>query len=247
MGPRRRGNDRQGGSSRWEGDVTPDVELVRETIAGSHDALAALYDRHASTVFAVAMRTTRDRQLAGEVVQETFLALWDRAEQFDPQRGTLAAWLATIARNRAIDRLRSAGRHQRAATFSSFGDAGSDGRPIVEWLTDAGELIAVAEPDAGPELALDGKETRASIVEAIASLDPLERRVILLAYQDGLTQAEIASELGWPLGTVKTRTRRALHHLRDRLEAPSSRTPTRPPAIARDPSRLEEAALPVSR
>ena len=228
MGHRRRGNDRQGGPSRWEGDVTPDVELVRETIAGSHDALAALYDRHASTVFAVALRTTRDRQLAGEVVQETFLALWDRAERFDPERGTLAAWLVTIARNRAIDRLRSAARHQRAATFSSFGEDRSDDRSIVEWLTDTGELIAVAEPEAGPEVALAGKETRASIVEAIASLDPLERRVILLAYQDGLTQAEIATELGWPLGTVKTRTRRALHHLRDRLEEPQ-----RPPrAIA---------------
>ena len=71
--------------------MTPDVELVRETIAGSHEALAALYDRHGSTVFAAAMRTTRDRGLASEVVQEVFLALWDRAERFDPERGTLAA------------------------------------------------------------------------------------------------------------------------------------------------------------
>ncbi len=212
--------------------MTPDGDLVRETIAGSHDALAALYDRHGSTVFAVAMRTTRDRGLASEVVQETFLALWDRAERFDPERGTLAAWLVTIARNRAIDRLRAAGRHQRVATFSSFGEDGSDDRSVVEWLTDTGELIAAAEPDAGPELALAGKETRTAIVEAIDSLDPLERRVILLAYQDGLTQAEIAAELGWPLGTVKTRTRRALHRLRDRLEAPSPRTPARPAAIA---------------
>ena len=153
----------------------------------------------------------------------------------------------TIARNRAIDRLRAAARHQRVATFSSFGEDGTDDRSVVEWLTDTGELIAGAEPEAGPEVALAGKETRATIVEAIESLDPLERRVILLAYQDGLTQAEIAAELGWPLGTVKTRTRRALHHLRDRLEAPSSRTPTWPTAIARGPSRLEEAALPVSR
>jgi RNA polymerase sigma-70 factor (ECF subfamily) len=227
--------------------VTPDVQLVRETIAGSHEALAALYDRHGSTVFAVAMHTTRDRGLASEVVQETFLALWDRAERFDPERGTLAAWLVTIARNRAIDRLRAATRHQRVATFSSFGEDGTDGRSVVEWLTDTGELIAGAEPEAGPEVALAGKETRAAIVEAIESLDPLERRVILLAYQDGLTQAEIATELGWPLGTVKTRTRRALHHLRDRLEAPSARTPTRAPAMARGPSRMEEAALPGTR
>ena len=67
-----------------------------------------------------AMRASRDHWIASEVVQETFLAFWDRAERFDPSKGSLAGWLATIARNRAIDHLRAAGRHQRAATFSSF-------------------------------------------------------------------------------------------------------------------------------
>ena len=98
-----------------------DADLVRQLIEGSQDALAGLYDRHARAVFATAMRASRDRGIAAEVVQETFLALWNRAELFDPSRGALPAWLATIARNRAIDRLRAAGRHERAATFSSFG------------------------------------------------------------------------------------------------------------------------------
>ncbi len=87
-----------------------DAALVREVAAGSHDALAALYDRHADGVFAAASRLTSDRGLAEEVVQETFLALWNRAETFDPSLGSLAAWLHTIARNRAVDRLRAAGR-----------------------------------------------------------------------------------------------------------------------------------------
>jgi RNA polymerase sigma-70 factor (ECF subfamily) len=171
-------------------------------------------------VFAVAMRTTGDRSIASEVVQETFLALWDRAERYDPARGSLAAWLATIARNRAIDHVRAAGRHRRAATFSSFGQAGSDDRSVAEWLTSSGELVAAAGPEAEPEDALAGKEVRASIRDALATLDPAERRVISLAYDAGLTQVEIAARLGWPLGTVKTRTRRALHRLRDRLEPP---------------------------
>jgi RNA polymerase sigma-70 factor (ECF subfamily) len=201
-----------------DGDASSDTDLVREVIAGAHDALAVLYDRHSSVVFAVAMRTTRDRWMAGEVVQETFLALWDRAERFDPERGTLAAWLITIARNRSIDHLRAAGRHQRVATFSSFGDDGSDTRPVAEWLTESGELVSVAT-EVGPEVALADKETRSAIVDALDALDPLERQVLVLAYQAGLTQAEIAVELGWPIGTVKTRTRRALRRMREQLEA----------------------------
>ena len=82
-----------------------DAGLVRELVAGSHDALATLYDRHADAVFASAYRLTSDRGLAEEVVQETFLALWNRAETFDPSVGSLAAWLHTIARNRTVDRL----------------------------------------------------------------------------------------------------------------------------------------------
>ena len=94
------------------GDRQPpdDAALVREVAAGSQDALAALYDRHVDAVFAAASRLTSDRQVAEEVVQETFLALWNRAELFNPAIGSLAAWLHTIARNRTVDRLRAAGR-----------------------------------------------------------------------------------------------------------------------------------------
>jgi RNA polymerase sigma-70 factor (ECF subfamily) len=203
-------------------DPESDSSLMRQLIEGSHDALASLYDRHANAVFAAALRVTRDREIAAEVVQETFLTLWNRAELFDASRGALASWLLTIARNRAIDRLRAAGRHERAATFSSFGRGDMDDQSTVEWLTSTGELIGAAGSEPGPEMALSDKETRESIQDALASLSPLERRVIELAYDTGLTQAEIAAQLGWPMGTVKTRTRRALRHLRERLEGPQS-------------------------
>jgi RNA polymerase sigma-70 factor (ECF subfamily) len=205
-----------------------DTSLVRDMIEGSQQAVASLYDRHGGAVFAAAMRASGDRAIAEEVVQETFLTLWDRAELFDPSRGSLAAWLATIARHRAIDRLRAAARHERATSFSSFARAEGDDHSVVEWLTASGELIGAAGPEAVPEVALADKETRASIKQALASLDPMERRVIVLAYDGGLSQSEIAASLGWPIGTVKTRTRRALHHLRDRLELPGSRSPTAP-------------------
>lgn len=211
---------------RVESDLDPasDPALMRAVIEGSQDALAALYDRHADAVFAAAQRTSRDSWIAAEVVQETFLAVWNRAELFDASRGTLRSWLLTIARNRAVDRLRSAGRHDRAATFSSFGRDGVDDRSMAEWLTASGELIGAAGPDLVPEVALTSKETRASIDHAIATLAPAERSVIVLAYEGGLSQSEIAVELGWPLGTVKTRTRRALRLLRGALEQPEPQT-----------------------
>lgn len=198
----------------------PDADLLRRMIGGSEDALAALYDRHIHAVMAAAIRAGVDRAIAMEVVQETFLALWNRAELYDPSRGALSTWLVTIARNRAIDRLRAASRHDRAVPFSSFDRVGTDETSVAEWLTTAGDLVATAGPEPVPEVAWSTKETRATIENALASLAPAERSVIELAYAAGLSQSEIAVRLGWPLGTVKTRTRRALLHLREWLERP---------------------------
>ena len=194
-----------------------DAALVAAMLEGSEPALERLYDRHSGAVFASAMHTSRDEWLATEVVQETFLTLWDHADRFDPERGELRSWLMTIARNRSIDRLRAAGRHDRAASFSAFTGPAGDAHPVAEWLAGAGDLIAVGTAEPLPEVAVADKETRASIDAAIADLDPVEQRVIVLAYDHGLTQSEIAASLGWPLGTVKTRTRRALRHLREQM------------------------------
>ena len=144
-------------TTRADVDPLSDEGLVHEMIGGSQAALGSLYDRHVSAVFAAALRTCRDRGIAAEVVQETFLAMWNQAERFDPVRGTLLSWLLTIARNRAIDRLRAAGRHDRAAAFSSFGQADQDDLSTAEWLTTAGQLIGSAGPEPTPEIALTSR------------------------------------------------------------------------------------------
>src|SRR5258706_9925265 len=214
------GDARPDGKAAPELDPTSDAGLMRRVIVGSEDALAAFYDRHADAVLAAAQRTSREAWIAAEVVQETFLAVWNRAELFDPTRGTLRSWLLTIARNRAVDHLRSAGRHDRAATFSSFGREGVDDRSMAEWLTASGELIGASGPDAVPEVALSDKERRASLDEAISALAPAGRAGILLAYDGGGSQSQIAARPGGPPGTGKTRNRAAPRRPRGRLEAP---------------------------
>ena len=204
--------------------------LLQELIGGSESAFAALYDRYSASIFATAQRASRDRSLAADIVRETFLTLWNRAESFDPSRGSLIAWLSTIARNRTVDHLRAAGRRPAPAPFSAFTWAdGSDGS-ATDWLEVAGEFVGAATAEPEPEAAVVSSETRETIAMALATLGPQERQVILLAYQEGLTQSEIAARLGWPIGTVKTRTRRAQRQLRDVLDRP---------ALLRDSSRAE--------
>jgi RNA polymerase sigma-70 factor (ECF subfamily) len=214
-----------------------DARLVRSVAAGSQDALAALYDRHADAVFAAACRLTSDRQVAEEVVQETFLALWNRAELFDPAAGSLSAWLHTIARNRTVDRLRAAGRRPSLVALSATTGQDEPETAALERLTASGRVLSGSGVGPGPEDALQAAELRTVLREALAGMPETERTVIVLAYQDDLTQAEIADRLGWPLGTVKTRTRRALLRLREVLAG----GPLRPaPRLAVVPARGDD-------
>jgi RNA polymerase sigma-70 factor (ECF subfamily) len=194
-----------------------EATLVQAVATGSEEALAALYDRHAGGIHAVALRLTRDRQIAEEVVQETFLALWNRAETFDPAVASLATWLRAIARNRTVDRLRAAGRRPPLVSLPGYADA-ADADAGFERLSPDAVVLGGAAPEPGPEAAAESAAVRVAIELALAGMTEPERGVILLAYRDGLTQSEIAERLGWPLGTVKTRTRRALAHLREALE-----------------------------
>jgi len=201
------------------GEPTDDAAVVRRMVAGSEAALELIYDRYSSAIFAAAYRLTADRGIAEEVVQETFLALWNRAETFDPKAGSLAAWLHAIARNRTIDRLRAAGRRPSLVALSSAAGSDEDATQALERLVADGSIVAGAMPMPGPEQALDTVDVQQAIGAALASMSDAERTVILLAYQDDLSQTEIAARLGWPLGTVKTRTRRALLRLREGLGA----------------------------
>jgi RNA polymerase sigma-70 factor (ECF subfamily) len=197
--------------------VGNDAALVREVASGSQEALAAVYDRYAEVVYAAAIRLTSDRQIAEEVVQETFLALWNRAELFNPRAGSLAAWLHTIARNRTVDRLRAAGRRPNLVPFSSAGGSDEQDTAAFERIVATGTVLGGADLGPGPEGELAAAELRDVIRDALAGLPEHERTALVLAYREELTQSEIAERLGWPLGTVKTRTRRALLRLREAL------------------------------
>ena len=193
-----------------------DAALVRELVQGSESALATLYDRYGEAIFASAYRLTADRGIAEEVVQETFRALWNRAELFNPAAGSLPAWLHAIGRNRAVDRLRAAGRRPRIVATSSGATDESETQSLERAMAN-GTVVAGAAQPPGPEEAAAAAGLRDAIRTAITTMPDLERTVILLAYQEELSQTEIADRLDWPLGTVKTRTRRALLRLREAL------------------------------
>ena len=194
-----------------------DAALVREVAAGSEDALGMLYDQYVDAVYAASSRLTADRQIAEEVVQETFLALWNRAELFDPAVGSLAAWLHTIARNRTVDRLRAAGRRPSLVPFSATSGEDEQDSAALDRLVATGAVLGGAPLGPGPEGELATTELRQVLREALEELPDAERTAIVLAYREELSQTEIAERLGWPLGTVKTRTRRALLRLRGAL------------------------------
>nr|MBA3851328.1 sigma-70 family RNA polymerase sigma factor [Chloroflexota bacterium] len=113
-----------------------DAQLVATVAAGDAAALAELYDRHADAIFRAAFRRSGDRTIAEEVLQDTYLALWNRAELFDPGQGSLVTWLSTIARNRAIDRLRHQGRRPPAMPLSAvMADDDRDGNGLDRALS----------------------------------------------------------------------------------------------------------------
>ena len=200
-----------------------DAVLVQDLVGGSEAALETLYDRHAATIFAKAYRLTSDRGIAEEVVQDAFLTLWNRAESFDPSKGSLGAWLSMIARNRSIDRLRAAGRRPTVVALGPTPGSEADAAEALDRLVSGGSgvsggvVVGGSTQAQGPEEAAATVAQREAIRMAVAVMPEVERVVILLAYQEELSQVEIAERLGWPLGTVKTRTRRALLRLREAL------------------------------
>lgn len=184
---------------------------------GEVAAFAELYDRYADSVFRTAFRRTGDRQIAEEILQDTYMALWNRAALFDPQQGSLLAWLSTIARNRAVDRLRHAGRRPAVAPLSAvMGEDDADDR-TGERRLGLGDLVGSGSRSVDPARIAEDADLRAEVLAALEAMPQPEREVIHLAYYADLTQVEIAQRLGWPLGTVKTRTRRGLARLRGTL------------------------------
>ena len=192
-----------------------DARLVSRIASGDEGAFVIAYDRHSGFLFGSVTRFLGDREMATEVVQDAFVTLWRRARLFDARSGSLLTWLLAIARHRAIDRLRAEGRRptRDAIRLDAFtAEAPSPGTPRLDTPP---ELVADARTDPG-EVA--GRRWVQSVVRTgIAELPENERQVIVLGYTMDLSQAQIAERLEWPLGTVKSRTRRAMAQLRQRL------------------------------
>ena len=166
-----------------------EASLVWAIRSGDESAMAALYDRYSSLVYAVALRVLGDTGAAEDVLQEVFMQLWRNPAAFDSSRGNLGAWLGVITRNRAIDGLRR--RHPE---------------------TDIADVVVSVEPD----MAGDAERARAmeTVRGTLGGMPAPQRSALEMAYFEGLTHTEIATKTGEPLGTVKTRIRTGLQALR---------------------------------
>jgi RNA polymerase sigma-70 factor (ECF subfamily) len=178
-----------------------DAPLVEAMIRGDESAMSQLYDRYAAAVLGLALRITHERADAEDVVVDTFAQAWRDARRFESQRGSVACWLATIARSRALDLLRSRGRRNRLDDA-----AATDGTPAA---------MGARPPSPMADTLAD--ERSRYVQAALASLPDAQRATLELAYFEGLSQSEIATRLDAPLGTVKTRMRLGLRRLRDVL------------------------------
>ncbi len=196
-------------------ETVPDAELVTALTRGDMAALSVLYDRHVAVVYRAAFRRLGDRLSAEEVVQDVWLTLWDRAGMFDPAQGSLPGWLCTIARNRATDRMRVLARRPETLPLSAAFATDHD----AERALAAGSIVASTASVDDPQQVVEELALRDMMTTALSALPPDERTVLELGYYAELSQSEIADRLDIPLGTVKTRTRRALLRLRGAFTA----------------------------
>ena len=186
--------------------IDVDLGLLGRIAARDEAALADLYDRHSRLAYSVILRILRCPSDAEEVLQETFVRVWSRAETYDPRLGSPAAWLTRIGRNRAIDRLRA--KHVRSDISVEQG-AGGDG-----------DAARPREPETRetPEVVLQRNATAGALGVALAALPTTQRELIEAAFFEGYTHHELSARFGLPLGTVKTRIRTGLTAMRGRLE-----------------------------
>jgi RNA polymerase sigma-70 factor (ECF subfamily) len=168
---------------------SPDAALISRIRTGDQQAMADLYDRYSGVVYAVALRVLADTAAAEDILQDIFMQLWRNPSAFDSSRGSLAPWLSVIARNRAIDQIRKR-------------------KPE----TDVEDVVIAVDAD------LESSTARRLSIDkvrgALSEMPPVQRKLLEMAFFEGLTHTEIASKTGEPLGTVKTRIRAGLLALR---------------------------------
>jgi RNA polymerase sigma-70 factor (ECF subfamily) len=180
-----------------------DSELMERLCSRDLRAFEALYDRYGDLVFSVSLRVVADTHVAEDITQDVFLRVWRRPEQFDVQRGKFITWLLSIARNRSIDERRSQGRRLRHESAPTS--------------TEDEDIIPSADDRDDPALATVLADERSAVRAALLVLPAEQRLAISLAYFGGMTQQEIANQLGQPLGTVKTRIRLGMQKMRAAL------------------------------
>jgi RNA polymerase sigma-70 factor (ECF subfamily) len=179
--------------------LSPDIlaPLMPRIAQGDRAALRALYEATSAKLFAVCLRILSDREESEDVLQDVYVTIWRRADRFDPARASVAAWISTIARNRAIDRLRARGPLARA-------------EPV--------EDLEIADDQPGAEAKLFLADEAAELQRCLAELDERTRAVIRTAFFEGVTYEALARRMDAPLGTVKSWIRRGLARLKGCLE-----------------------------
>lgn len=175
--------------------MEPDGKFITALRAGEPQALAAAYDRYAPSLYGIILRIVHSETVAADILQESFVRIWRNVQQYDPDKGRLFTWMLNIARNRAIDYLRSAD-HKRSLKHEDLGQ--------VMDLTDEGKSEASEQSEM-----LKGK---------LSKLPADLRQIIEGLYFRGYTQKDLADELGMTLGTLKSRLRKAMQKLKAELK-----------------------------
>jgi RNA polymerase sigma-70 factor (ECF subfamily) len=175
-----------------------DHGLLALIARGDREAFARLYDMYAAPAYSLAVRIVRDRDLAADVVQDAFMAVWRQASSFDTRRGQPSTWILTLTHHKAVDTVRREQR-RRADPIEEGQELGEAGAPVEE---QAWQGVA-----------------REQVRRALAKLPDPQREVLELAYFAGYTQSELAERLALPIGTVKSRTFAAMSSLRELLAA----------------------------
>jgi RNA polymerase sigma-70 factor (ECF subfamily) len=181
---------------------TIDPSLLARVAKGDHQAFSQLYDHSSSLLFTLAVRILGNHEEAAELLQDVYLEVWRKVSRYDVGRGTPAAWLVTLTKSRAIDRLRARAARGQQATNS----------------LEAGTAVQVADEGPSPFETKADQELRTAVGAAVAGLPQAQQQAIELAYYEGLSHTEIAARLNQPLGTVKTRIKLGMSKLRDGLQ-----------------------------
>jgi RNA polymerase sigma-70 factor (ECF subfamily) len=179
-----------------------DPTLLARVVKGDQQAFSQLYDYSSTLLFTLAVRMLGNREEAAELLQDVYLEVWRKVSRYDVGRGTPIAWLITLTKSRAIDRLRARASRGYRATDSLEG----------------GTATQVVDPAPSPLETQADQELRTAIGAAVAGLPQSQQQAIELAYYEGLSHTEIATRLNQPLGTVKTRIKLGMSKLRESLQ-----------------------------